>query len=50
MKYEKDEEKNEFFNLFINSVILYDDKVIILYISNDREIKKLSNKTFWGSN
>ena len=31
MKYEKGEEKNEFLNSFINRVILYDDKVIILY-------------------
>ena len=44
MKYEKDEEKNEFFNSFINRVILYDDKVIILYNSNDREIKRLNKK------
>ena len=29
MKYEKGEEKNEFFNSFINRVILYDDKVIM---------------------
>lgn len=44
MKYEKGEEKNEFFNSFINRVILYDDKVIILYNSNDREIKRLTKK------
>ena len=44
MKYEKGEEKNEFFNSFINRVILYDDKVIILYNSNDREIKRLNKK------
>lgn len=44
MKYEKGEEKNEFFNSFINRVILYDDKVIILYNSNDRETKRLSKK------
>ena len=43
-KYEKGEEKNEFFNSFINRVILYDDKVIILYNSNDRETKKLTRK------
>lgn len=44
MKYEKGEEKNEFFNSFINRVILYDDKVIILYNSNDRETKRLNKK------
>ena len=44
IKYEKGEEKNEFFNSFINRVILYDDKVIILYNSNDREIKRLNKK------
>lgn len=44
MKYEKGEEKNEFFNSFINRVILYDDKVIILYNSNDREVKRLNKK------
>ena len=43
-KYEKGEEKNEFFNSFINRVILFDDKVIILYNSNDRETKKLTRK------
>lgn len=44
MKYEKGEEKNEFISSFINRVISYDDKVIILYNSNDREAKRLSNK------
>lgn len=44
MKYKKGEEKNEFFNSFINRVILYDDKVIILYNSNDRETKRLNKK------
>ena len=29
---------------FINRVILYDDKVIILYNSNDRETKRLNKK------
>ncbi len=28
----------------INRVILYDDQVIILYNSNDREIKRLTKK------
>lgn len=31
MKYEKGEEKNEFFNSFINRVVLYDDKILIFY-------------------
>ncbi len=44
MKYEKGEEKNEFINSFINRVILYDDKVIILYNSNDRETKRLTKE------
>ena len=44
MKYEKGEEKNEFFNSFINRMILYDDKVIILYNSNDREVKRLTKR------
>ena len=44
MKYEKGEEKNEFISSFINRVILYDDKVIILYNSNDRETKRLNKK------
>ncbi len=44
MKYEDGEERNEFFNSFINRVILFDDKVIILYNSNDREIKQLDKK------
>ena len=30
-KYKNDQEKNEFFNSFINRVILYDDKVLIFY-------------------
>ena len=30
-KYETDEARNEFFNSFINRVILYDDKVLIFY-------------------
>ena len=36
--------KRVFFNSFINRVILYDDKVIILYNSNDRETKRLNKK------
>ena len=30
-KYENDQEKNEFFNSFINRVVLYDDKILIFY-------------------
>lgn len=30
-KYERGEEKNEFFNSFINRVVLYDDKILIFY-------------------
>lgn len=44
MKYEKGEEQNDFINSFINRVILFDDKVIILYNSNDREVKWLTKK------
>ena len=36
--------KRVFVNSFINRVILYDDKVIILYNSNDRETKCLNKK------
>ena len=28
----------------LNRIIIYDDKVIILYNSNDREIKRLTKK------
>ena len=40
-KYEKGEEKNEFFNSFINRVILFDDKVIIIYNTNKTETREL---------
>ncbi len=43
-EYENGQEKNEFFNSFINRVFLFDDKVIILYNTNKRETKKLSKK------
>ncbi len=43
-QYENDQEKNEFFNSFINRVILFDDKVIILYNTNKRETKHLNKK------
>ena len=43
-EYENGQEKNEFFNSFINRVFLFDDKVIILYNTNKRETKKISKK------
>lgn len=43
-KYDNDQEKNEFFNSFINRVILFDDKVVILYNTNKRETKRLTKK------
>ena len=36
-KYDNNQEKNEFFNSFINRIILFDDKVVILYNTNKRE-------------
>lgn len=43
-KYENDQEKNEFFNSFINRVILFDDRVIIIYNTNKKETKRLNKK------
>ena len=43
-KYNSDQEKNEFFNSFINRVILFDDRVVILYNTNKRETKRLTKK------
>lgn len=43
-KYQNDEEKNEFFNSFINRVILFDDRAIILYNTNKRETKHLKKQ------
>ena len=43
-QYENGQEKNEFFNSFINRVFLFDDKVIILYNTNKRETKRLNKK------
>ena len=34
-KYENRQEKNEFFNSFINRIILYDDKILIFYNTDD---------------
>ncbi|MBQ6727910.1 MAG: hypothetical protein IJQ87_03115 [Clostridia bacterium] len=43
-KYENDQEKNEFFNSFINRVILFDDRVIIIYNTNKKETKRLNKR------
>ena len=43
-QYENGQEKNEFFNSFINRVFLFDDKVIILYNTNKRETKRINKK------
>lgn len=43
-KYNSDQEKNEFFNSFINRVILFDDRVVILYNTNKKETKRLTKK------
>ncbi len=40
-EYDSDTARNEFFNSFINRVILYNDRVIILYNTNKRETKQL---------
>ena len=47
-KYESDEAKNEFFNSFINRVILYDDRVLIFYNTDPNSpttIDTTENKT-----
>lgn len=43
-KYDNDEEKNEFFSSFINRVILFDDRLIILYNTGKDESEKVDNK------
>lgn len=43
-KYDNNQEKNEFFNSFINRVILFDYKVVILYNTNKKETKRLTKK------
>ncbi len=43
-KYVNDEEKNEFFSSFINRVILFDDKLIILYNTGKDDKVKIDNK------
>lgn len=47
-KYESDEAKNEFFNSFINRVILYDDRILIFYNTDPNSpttIDTTENKT-----
>lgn len=48
-KYETDEEKNDFFNNFINRVVLFDDKVIILYNVKfgEQDIVGIEDSDFW---
>ena len=43
-KYENGQEKNEFFNSFINRVILYDDKVLIFYNTDDNHPTVIKRK------
>ena len=40
-RYKNIEERNEFFNSFINKVVLYDDHLVIFYNTNKRETKHL---------
>lgn len=42
-KYVNDEEKNDFFGSFINRVILFDDRLIILYNTGKDEQVKIDN-------
>ena len=43
-KYETEEARNEFFNSFINRVILYDDRVLIFYNTDPNDPTKISIK------
>lgn len=43
-KYEKDQEKNEFFNSFINRVVLYDDKILIFYNTDTNHLAVITRK------
>lgn len=43
-KYEHGQEKNEFFNSFINRVILYDDKILIFYNTDDNHPTVIKRK------
>lgn len=44
IKYENGQEKNEFFNSFINRVILYDDKILIFYNTDDNHPTVIKRK------
>lgn len=48
-KYKTDDEKNDFFNNFINRVVLFDDEVIILYNVKfgDQDIVGIEDFDFW---
>lgn len=43
-KYENGQEKNEFFNSFINRVILYDDKILIFYNTSENNPTVIKRK------
>lgn len=43
-KYENEQEKNAFFNSFINRVILYDDKILIFYNTDDNHPTVIKRK------
>ena len=43
-KYENDQEKNEFFNSFINRVVLYDDKILIFYNTDTNHPAAITRK------
>ena len=43
-KYENGQEKNEFFNSFINRIILYDDKILIFYNTDDNHPTVIKRK------
>ena len=43
-KYENGQEKNAFFNSFINRVILYDDKILIFYNTDDNHPTVIKRK------
>lgn len=43
-KYEKDQEKSEFFNSFINRVVLYDDKILIFYNTDTNHLAAIKRK------
>lgn len=43
-KYEEGQEINEFFNSFINRVVLYDDKILIFYNTDTEKSTTISRK------